>query len=104
MAKTVTLEAVKEQFCTQDKREALEKIRDRLDDIWDIEKAAQMTAEIGERMEEQIKQAGKTWTPAERILWTVREAFILGFLDMATNMMVVNDMGYKALAGEGDEA
>lgn len=30
----LTLEAVREQFCTADKRESLEKIRQHLDDLW----------------------------------------------------------------------
>lgn len=99
--KALTLEAVKEQFCTEDKRATLEKIRDRLDDVWDIDKAGELLCTIGKDMEAQIEEQRLTWTPGERILWTVREAFILGCLDMAAKMMIVNDMGYEALAGEG---
>lgn len=99
--KTLTLEAVKEQFCIADKRESLEKIRQHLEDAWDIEEAAKLMVCIGEDMEKQIKENGLTWTPVERILWAVREAFILGSLDTAEKFMAVADMGYEALAGEG---
>lgn len=101
----LTLEAVKEQFCTADKREALKQMADRLESVWDIDKAAELTVKIGEKMEKEIEAIGQTWTPGERIMWTIKEAFILGCLDMAVKMMIVNDMGYEALAGEqrGDE-
>lgn len=102
--KVLTLEAVKEHFCTADKRESLEAIRKRLDDALDIEWAAQLTIDIGEDMEKQIKENGLDWTPVDRILWTAREAFILGCLDMASKFMIAADMGYEALAGEGAEA
>lgn len=102
-ASALTLEAVKEQFCTVDKKEALIKIREGLDDEWGIEQAAELTAEIGKKMEADTAANGLTWTPAERLLWTVKEAFILGSLDMAATMMLVNDMGYEALAGEGEQ-
>lgn len=98
----LTLEAVKEQFCTGDKMEALKKIRERLDDVWDIEQAAELTAKIGERTEKETEAAGVTWTPGDRLLWLAKEAFILGSLDMAVTMMLANDMGYEALAGEGE--
>lgn len=96
-ASALTLEAVKEQFCTVDKKEALIKIREGLDDEWDIEQAAELTVEIGKKMEADTAANGLTWAPAERLLWTVKEAFILGCLDMAAKMMIVNDMGYEAL-------
>jgi len=95
-----TLEAVKEKFCTMDKLATLKQIREQLDDVWDIDEAAKLTAQIGEQMEKGIEAAGSTWTPEERILWAVKEAFIIGSLDMAMKMMTVNDMGYEALAEE----
>lgn len=101
----LTLEAVKEQFYTADKRESLEKMQQHLDDAWSIDEAAKLTAYIGEDMEKQIKENGLTWAPGERILRAVCEAFILGSLDMAEKFMVAADMSYEALAGEqrGDE-
>lgn len=102
--KPLTLEAVREQFCIAEKREALEKIADRLESVWDIDKAAELTLRIARDMEAKIKEAGANWGPADRITWAVKEAFILGSLDMAETMMTVNDMGYAAIAGEGAEA
>lgn len=101
----LTLEAVKEQFCTADKMECLKKMRQHLDDAWSIDEAAKLTVCICEDMEKQIKENGLTWAPGERILWAVREAFILGSLDTAEKFMVAADMSYEALAGEqrGDE-
>lgn len=100
----LTLEAVKEQFCTADKREALKQMADRLESVWDIDKAAELTVKIGEKMEKEVEAGGQTWTPGERMMWTIKEAFILGCLDMAVKMMIVNDMGYETLAGEGADA
>lgn len=97
----LTLEAVKEQFCTADKREALKQMADQLESVWDIDKAAELTVKIGEKMEKELEAGGLTWAPWERIMWTIREAFILGCLDMAVKMVIVNDIGYEALAGEG---
>lgn len=102
--KALTLEAVKEQFCVTDKKEALEKMRQVLDDAWDINEAAELTARIGEDMEKQLKEKGLTWTPGERFVWAVREAFILGSLDMAAKFMITADMAIEALTGEGAEA
>lgn len=96
----LTLEAVKEQFCTADKWEALKQMADRLESVWDIDKAVELTAEIGEKMEKELEAGGLTWAPGERIMWAIKEAFILGCLDMAVKMMIVNDMSYGALAGE----
>lgn len=48
----LTLEAVKEQFCTEDKWAALEKIRERLDGVLDINRVAELTFEIGKDMDE----------------------------------------------------
>lgn len=95
----LTLEAVKEQFCTTDKEEAIKQIRERLESVWDIDKTVELTAKIGEQMEDGMEAAGVTWTRWERIMWTIKEAFILGCLDMAAKMMTANDMGYEALAG-----
>lgn len=36
-------------------------------------------------------------------MWAVKEALILGGLDMATKMMIAADMGMEALAGEVKE-
>lgn len=99
----VSLDAVKEQFCVADKRVVLERISEQLESVWDIDKAAELTLHIGKEMEAEIKDAEASWEPAERIMWTVKEAFILGCLDMAEKMMYVNDMGYEALAGKGGE-
>ena len=100
--KTLTPEAVKNEFCAADKKEVLTKIRERLDDVWDIGKAADLLCTIGKEMDAHIKEEGLTWTPGDRILWAVKEAFILGSLDMAAKLMIVNDMGYEALAGQED--
>lgn len=97
---SLSLEAVKEQFCVEDKKAALEAIREQLDDVWSIDDAADLTISIGERMEKLLEADGVTFTPFERMMWTVKEAFILGFLDMAEKMMTVADMGYEALAGK----
>lgn len=43
----MTLEAVKEQFCTADKREVLKQMADRLESVWDIDKAADTSAGCG---------------------------------------------------------
>ena len=99
--KTLTLKDVREQFCVVDKPEALKKMSEQLESIWDIDRAAELTHKIAERMDKDLKTEGASWTSMERILWTVKEAFILGCLDMADKMMSVNDMGYEALAGEG---
>lgn len=101
--KPLTLDAVKEQFCIADKMAALGEIKEQLENTWDIEKAADLLIKIGERMEKEVKAAGVTWDRLERMLWVVKEAFILGHLDMATNMMMANEMGYEALAGQQKE-
>lgn len=100
--KAVSLGAVKEQFCAEDKTATLEAIRERLDELMDIDAAAEMLQDIGEDMEKQIKVNGLDWSPIEKMLWAVKEAFIFGALDMAEKMMLVADMGYEALAGEGE--
>ncbi len=102
--KTLTPEAVKEQFCTEDKREALEGIRENLETVWDIDKTMDLAVKLGARMEKETAAAGVTWTPMERIAWVIKEAFILGSLDAVTNMMIANDLGYEALTGEVAEA
>lgn len=101
---TVTLDAVKEQFCITDKAEALDKIASRLEDVWDFDKAAELVLHIARDMEEKVKEAGASWGTADRIVWAVKEAFILGNLSMAETLMAVNDMGYNALSGKGAEA
>lgn len=99
--KDVSLEAVKAQFCTEDKSATLETIRERLDEVMNIELAAEMLQDIGEDMDKQIKANGLDLSPIEKMLWAVKEAFIFGALDMAEKMMLVADMGYEALAEEG---
>ena len=91
---------MKEQFCVADKRVVLERISEQLESVWDIDKAAELVLHIGRKMEAGIKDAGCSWGSAERIMWAVKEAFILGCLDMAEKMMHVNDMGYEAIAGK----
>lgn len=56
--RTLTLEAVKEQFCIEDKRAALEQTKEQLESTWDIQKAAKLVIKIGNRMEEEMKAAG----------------------------------------------
>lgn len=53
----LTLEAVKEQFCTADKREALEQMADQLESVWDIDKAAELTVKIGDKHEQMHDQS-----------------------------------------------
>ena len=101
--KTLTLEAVRAQFCAADKREVLEKIRETLDEACDIDWAADFTISIGEQMGKALEAEGVTFTPLERLMWAVKEAFILGSLDMATKMMIAADMGIEALVGEVTE-
>lgn len=101
MQKAVTLEAVKEQFCIQDKQEALCRLREQLDETMDPEEAAKLTLEIGEEMDKLFSAEGKTLDAADRIVWAVKEAYIWGCLSMAEKFMAVADMGYEALAGEG---
>ena len=101
--KALTLEAVKEQFCITDKREALEKIGDSLASAWSIERAAELTAQIGEQMDKMCKDEGITFSPAQRIMWAVKEAYIRGCLSTAEKFMIAADMGYEALAGEEGE-
>lgn len=98
--KHLTLEAVKEQFCTEDKQAVLDDIREQLNDFWDMDNTMELMSTIGEEMEKQIEAEGLTWVPLERILWIVKEAFICGSMDMASKMLDVNDMGYENLAGE----
>lgn len=100
---SITLEALKEQFCVKDREEALVKIRECLDEELDIEWAADLIISIGAKMEEALKAEATDFTPFERMTWIVKEAFILGCLDMAAKMMAVNDMGYKALAEETEQ-
>lgn len=99
--KAVSLESVKEQFCTEDKTATLEAIRARIDDLMDIDTAAEMLQTIGEDMDKQIKAQGLDWSPFEKMLWAVKEAFIYGALDIAEKFMLASDMCYEALAGEG---
>lgn len=101
--KAVFLEAVKEQFCAEDKIATLEAIRERLDELMDIDEAAEMLQYIAEDMDKQIKAHGLDWSPMEKMLWVVKEAFIFGALDMAEKMMLVADIGYEALAGERED-
>ena len=68
---SLTLEAVKEQFCITDKRDAMEKIRERLDDAWSMEQTAKLTAQIGEQMDKMCKDEGITFSPVQRIMWAV---------------------------------
>ena len=37
------------------------------------------------------------------MLWIVKEAFILGCLDMEAKMMIAADMAYEDLAGLGEQ-
>ena len=99
----LTLGDVKEAFCVAEKEEALKSFRRQLDDVWDIDKAEELLCAIGEKMDAQIKAEGLTWTTWDRLLWVVKEAFVLGSLDMAERMMIVNDMSYADLAGEGTQ-
>lgn len=99
--KAVSLEAVKEQFCIQDKREALCKLRERLDEIMDPEEAAKLALEIGEEMDKAFSAEGITLDTANRIVWAVKEAYIWGCLSTAEKFMTAAEMGYSALAGEG---
>lgn len=92
--KPLTLEAVKEQFCTEDKQAALQRTMDRLESEWDTQKTAELVLKIGKRMEEEIKAAGVSFGRVDRILWVVKEAFILGCLDMEEKMMIAADMVY----------
>lgn len=78
---SLTLEAVKEQFCITDKRDAMEKIRERLDDAWSMEQTAKLTAQIGEQMDKMCKDEGITFSPVQRIMWAVLEAYILGSME-----------------------
>lgn len=103
LKKAVFLEAVKEQFCTTDKREALELMREQLTDVWNLEKSAELTAKIGEAMNEAETADGVTMTQGQRLIWAVKEAFILGCLDMAEKMMTVNDMGYEAISASAED-
>lgn len=64
----------------------------------------ELVLRIARDMDEKIKEAGASWGTMDRITWAVKEAFILGSLNMAETMMAVNDMGYNAIAGEGAEA
>lgn len=96
--KSITLEAVKEQFCTVDKQEALKMIREQLESVWNYEYAAELTANIGKQTNEAEATEGMTMSAVDRLIWAVKEAFILGSLDMAMTMMSANDMGYQALA------
>lgn len=96
--KSITLEAVKEQFCVSDKEEAMKMIRERLESVWDYERAAELTAKIGKQAEEAATAEGVTMPAVDRLIWAIKEAFILGSLDMAETMMSANDMGYQDLA------
>lgn len=104
MPRTVTLEAVREQFCIQDKREAICKIREQLDKTLTPEEAAQLTLEIGKEAEKLFSAEWKTLDTADRIIWAVKEAYIWGCLSTAEKFMTVAEMGYSALAGEGADA
>lgn len=101
MPKTVTLEAVREQFCVQNKQEALCKLREQFDKILDPEEAAKLTLEIGEEMDKTFPAEGITLDTADRIVWAVKEAYIWGCLSTAEKFMTAAEMGYSALAGEG---
>lgn len=96
--KNITLKAVKEQFCTSDKQEALKMIREKLESVWNYECAAELTANIGKQTKETEAAEGVTMPAADRLIWAVKEAFILGSLDMAETMMRANDMGCQDLA------
>lgn len=101
---TVTLEAVKEQFVIEDKAEAMSKMKALLESTWDMEKTAELTVRIQKKAEDEGKAEWDGWNTIEKVLWVVKEAFILGGMDMAEKLMAVNDMGYNALTGEGAEA
>lgn len=101
MPRTVTLEAVREQFCVQDKREALCKLRERFDEIMNPEEAAKLALEIGEEMDKAFSAEGITMDTADRIIWGIKEAYICGCLSTAEKFMTAAEMGYSALAGEG---
>lgn len=95
--KALTTEAIRELLCTNDKQKTLDKISESLEEAWDMEAAERLVVDIGEDMNKQLKANGLTWTPAERFLWAVKEAFILGSLDMIQKIMVTIDM-MKSLA------
>ena len=101
--KKLTLEAVKEQFCVDDRTEALTEIRKRLDETMTIDEATELMCAIGNDMEEQISKIGETWAPIGRILWAVKEAYILGSLNMAEQILAANEAAYKDLAGAEPE-
>ena len=104
MPRTVTLEAVKEQFCVQDKREALCKLRERLDEIMNPEEAEKLALEIGGEMDKAFSAEGITLDVADRIVWGVKEAYIWGCLSTAEKFMTTAEIGYSALAREGADA
>lgn len=96
----LTLEAVKKQFCTDTPLDDLKEIRKRLDETMTMDETAELMCVIGKDMEEQLSKEGETWAPIDRILWTVKEAYILGSLNMADIMMSANAAAYNDLAGE----
>lgn len=97
--KELTMETVKKQFCTDDMLNTLKEIRKQLDETMTMDETAELMCAIGADMEEQLSKEGETFAPIDRILWTVKEAFILGSLNMAKTMLDANAAAYNDLAG-----
>lgn len=98
--KKVTLDAVRKQFCANDPLDALKEIRKRLDETMTMDETAELMCAIGTDMEEQLSKEGESFSPIERILWTVKEAYILGSLRTAEIILAANAAAYNDLAGE----
>lgn len=96
----VALSTVREQFCIEDKGEALKLFVDAFRETIGQEEACELLLSITGKMEEALETEGKTFTPIEKITWTVKEIFIAGVVEGVDKMMALNEETYKYLAGK----
>lgn len=97
MKKAFTIEQIKERFLVkysiEDKRDIADRIRNNMEQ----RDAAEMLTAIIEATEAHGKQypseaaAMEEWTPIDRLLWNIKEAFVLGVIDGLEKAALANE-------------
>lgn len=103
MSKTITAAQVRDNFLiTGDKLEARRNIFNTISDSIDIDDAAGMMVSIMEDLDKTVKADGgnlDSWSPLDRLTWTVKQAFCLGFVRGWGVSMEAAEQGFISLFG-----
>lgn len=91
---TATAAEVYETFVASDAEQALKEITATIDGQLDMEKSFELMEACVEASKGKIEDDTKPW---ERIVWLVRQAYILGFIYAASIYIETAEAGYKAL-------